>query len=58
MRVKGVFHTDQGWTLVQADAGGVRWRSTAWRSDSRLEVIAPADAVPDWAAVESSLLQP
>ena len=58
MRVKGVFHTERGWTLVQADADGVRWRPTAWRSDSRLEVIAPADAVPDWEAIEAALLAP
>lgn len=58
MRVKGVFHTERGWTLVQADADGVRWRPTAWRSDSRLEIIAPADAVPDWEAVEAELLTP
>lgn len=56
MRIKGVFHTDRGWQVVQADADGVRWRPTAWRSDTRLEVIAPSDAVPDWAETEEALL--
>lgn len=56
MRIKGVFHTDRGWQVVQADADGVRWRPTAWRSDSRLEVIAPSGAVPDWSATEDALL--
>ena len=57
MRIKGVFHTDRGWKIVQADADGVRWRPTAWRSDSRLEVIVPASAVPDWAETEARLLR-
>ena len=57
MRLKGVFHTDRGWRAVQADADGVRWRPSAWRTDSRLEVIAAAEGAPDWAQVEA-LLRP
>jgi G3E family GTPase len=56
MRIKGVFRTDRGWQIVQADADGVRWQPTAWRTDSRLEVIVPADAVPEWSEVEAALL--
>jgi G3E family GTPase len=55
MRVKGVFRTTAGWQVVQADADGLRTRPTAWRRDSRLEVITPRPG-PDWVGVDAALL--
>jgi G3E family GTPase len=55
MRVKGVFRTASGWQVHQADADGTRSRPTAWRRDSRLEVIAPRPG-PDWVAVDQALV--
>lgn len=54
LRVKGVFHTAGGWRAVQADRDGTRSRATSWRSDSRLEVIAPPPG-PDWVSVDEAL---
>ncbi len=54
MRLKGVVRTDRGWRVVQADADGVRWSQTAWRTDSRLELIAAPDL--DLPGVEAALL--
>ncbi|MEL6343647.1 MAG: GTP-binding protein [Myxococcota bacterium] len=56
LRIKGVFFSERGWRVVQADIDGVRWSSTGWRGDSRLEVITTSDTPPDWSAVERSLL--
>ena len=55
MRVKAVFRTAAGWQVIQADADGLRTRPTAWRRDSRLEVIAPRPG-PDWVAVDAALV--
>jgi len=41
LRLKGIFRTSQGWSLVQADADAVRFTPSGWRSDSRVEVLAP-----------------
>ncbi|RUR31934.1 GTP-binding protein [Vreelandella andesensis] len=38
-RVKGVFHTDQGWKQLNRADGTLSVGSSAWRQDSRLEVI-------------------
>lgn len=53
-RVKGVFHTDQGWIFFNATRHDTAINSEAPRRDSRLEVIAPAPL--DWAGLERSLL--
>ncbi len=53
MRVKGVLHSDRGWRIAQSDQDGVRWSRTAWRTDSRLELIAPPGA--DLDAIEAQL---
>ncbi len=50
VRIKGVFHTEQGWQVLQADIDGVRWRPTSWRGDSRVEVIALGRV--DWDAID------
>lgn len=53
-RVKGVFHTDQGWIFFNATRHETAVNSEPPRGDSRLEVIAPV--AQDWAALEAALL--
>lgn len=40
-RVKGVFHTKQGWKQLNRADGTLSLGNSAWRQDSRLEVITP-----------------
>ena len=40
-RVKGVFHTTDGWKRLNRADGALSVTSSAWRQDSRLEVITP-----------------
>ncbi|GGC93869.1 CobW family GTP-binding protein [Vreelandella lutescens] len=40
-RVKGVFHTTDGWKRLNRADGALSVASSAWRQDSRLEVITP-----------------
>ncbi|WP_404376050.1 CobW family GTP-binding protein [Vreelandella aquamarina] len=40
-RVKGVFHTADGWKQLNRAEGALSVASSAWRQDSRLEVITP-----------------
>lgn len=40
-RVKGVFHTDNGWKRLNRADGTLSAENSAWRQDSRLEVIIP-----------------
>ncbi|MBR9904044.1 MAG: GTP-binding protein [Gammaproteobacteria bacterium] len=47
-RIKGVFHTDSGWKRLNRAAGTLSIETSAWRQDSRLEVI-----LPDTLTVES-----
>ncbi|MBK5936274.1 hypothetical protein CCR81_05570 [Halorhodospira halophila] len=54
-RVKGVVRTGRDWLRVDVDADGVRMEATAWRGESRLEIIGPADGI-SWAATEQALL--
>jgi len=54
MRVKGVFHTDQGWIFFNATRHETAVNSEVPRADNRLEVIAAT--VLDWAALEAGLL--
>lgn len=44
-RIKGVFHTDNGWKRLNRADGTLSIESSAWRQDSRLEVILP-DTLP------------
>lgn len=49
-RIKGVFHTSNGWQRLNRADGALDIESSAWRQDSRLEVIVPdtlATGVPD-----------
>ena len=57
LRLKGVLHTEDGWFAVQADLDGVRWKPSAWRADSRVEIIGPAHPDNDWVGIDSRLLQ-
>ncbi|MDK9687765.1 CobW family GTP-binding protein [Halomonas sp. LC1] len=43
-RVKGVFHTTDGWKRLNRADGALSVTSSAWRQDSRLEIITP-DAI-------------
>lgn len=54
LRVKGVFHTDQGWIFFNATRHETAVNSEVPRADNRLEVIA-VEAL-DWAALEAGLL--
>nr|WP_251040848.1 MULTISPECIES: CobW family GTP-binding protein [unclassified Halomonas] len=40
-RIKGVFHTDSGWKRLNRADGALSIETSAWRQDSRLEVIVP-----------------
>lgn len=44
-RIKGVFHTDNGWKRLNRSDGTFQLESTPWRQDSRLEVIHPSAEV-------------
>lgn len=54
LRVKGVFHTDQGWIFFNATRYETAVNSEVPRSDNRLEVIAPQAL--DWKGLEEKLL--
>jgi G3E family GTPase len=55
-RIKGVFHTEKGWIFFNATALDTRINSSAYRADSRLEIIAETAQAPDWETLESALL--
>lgn len=51
LRLKGVFHTNRAWVLVQGTSDGLSFEAFVHRRDSRVEIIAPGDPKPDWEAV-------
>ena len=53
-RVKGVFHTDQGWIFFNATGHDMTIKSTEYRADNRVELI--SSVALDWAALEQALL--
>ncbi|APE32140.1 GTP-binding protein [Halomonas aestuarii] len=55
VRVKGVLHSADGWSLYNRAQGAISLSATAWRRDSRLELIAPAGRLPDAKALEATL---
>jgi G3E family GTPase len=55
-RAKGVFHTERDWYRFDWVDGMPGATTTAYRRDSRFEVIVSSDTVPDWAAVEAAIL--
>jgi G3E family GTPase len=54
LRIKGIFHTDRGWIFFNATRHETAINSETERTDSRLEIIAPAPR--DWLALEKMLL--
>ncbi|MFT4624189.1 MAG: G3E family GTPase [Myxococcota bacterium] len=56
LRLKGVFRVAGRWLGVNADSDAVRWAPVAWRSDTRVEILAPTSPTPDWSAVEAAWL--
>lgn len=55
LRVKGVFRSGDGWKLYNRAEGTVSLTGTAWRRDSRLELIGEAGALPDADELEKAL---
>lgn len=53
-RVKGVFHTDQGWIFFNATGHDMTIKSTEYRADNRVELI--SSTALDWPAQEQALL--
>jgi G3E family GTPase len=47
LRAKGVFRTARAWYAWQWVDGGSDWQESAWRADSRLEVLAQRPVDPD-----------
>lgn len=56
-RIKAVLHTDDGWWSFNFTRGTRQGRPTAYRRDSRIEVIFQGDAVADLDALEEGLRQ-
>ena len=44
-RIKGVLNTSDGWKQFNRAGGAFQLATTAWRQDSRLEIIAPDDTM-------------
>ncbi|SEM14650.1 CobW family GTP-binding protein [Halomonas daqiaonensis] len=55
LRVKGVLHTEDGWKLYNRAEGTVSQTETAWRRDSRLELIGEAGSLPAAEELEEKL---
>ncbi|MEM7587951.1 MAG: GTP-binding protein [Acidobacteriota bacterium] len=57
LRTKAVLRTDDGWFNFNFTQGAREGRPTAYRRDSRIEVIVQGDEVPDLDALEAALRQ-
>ncbi|WP_111411953.1 CobW family GTP-binding protein [Billgrantia lactosivorans] len=55
LRVKGVLHTEAGWQLYNRGDGVASLAASAWRRDSRLELIAEAELMPSAEATLAAL---
>lgn len=55
LRLKGVLHCEDDWWSIQRRGADMEIRRTAYRRDSRLEIIAE-DSALDWIALEQQLL--
>ncbi|MCO7247578.1 CobW family GTP-binding protein [Halomonas sp. Mc5H-6] len=53
MRIKGVFHTHDGWRQLNRADGTLSVTPSTWRQDSRLEIIAPESSSPHMPSAES-----
>ncbi|KAF0814644.1 Zinc-binding GTPase YeiR [Andreprevotia sp. IGB-42] len=56
VRAKGVFHTERDWFRLDWVDGMAGAALSAYRRDTRMEVIVDATTPPDWAALEAALL--
>lgn len=57
LRVKGVLHTDGGWVRYNRGGGAACLEPSAWRQDSRLEVIGKSEEIPDAQWLAAALQQ-
>lgn len=55
VRAKGVFRIGRDWRLLNLAGGNLDISPIAYRRDSRVDVIAHAEAGVDWAALEASM---
>jgi hypothetical protein len=55
LRLKGVFHCQDDWWSLQRRGSDTRFERTAYRRDSRLELIVDGPA-PDWKVIEAQIL--
>ncbi|KPC49351.1 CobW family GTP-binding protein [Amantichitinum ursilacus] len=55
-RAKGVFQTERDWYRFDWVDGYPSANLSAWRRDTRFELIVAAEQAPDWQAVEQRLL--
>lgn len=54
-RLKGVFHTTDGWLLADRVGNEITVKEIAYRRDNRLEVIVADTVDTDWDALEAAL---
>lgn len=54
-RLKGLFHCDDDWWLVNRTGADLSFTPSAYRGDSRLEIILDREE-PDWTSIERRLL--
>lgn len=57
LRVKAIVHTDAGWKFYSKAPGVATLSDSAWRRDSRLEIIGEAGLVPGASVIETTLLE-
>jgi hypothetical protein len=55
-RVKGIFHCDDDWWMINRSGSTITVRESAYRRDSRVEIITN-EATPIWSDVENAMLQ-
>ncbi len=54
-RIKGLFRTNRGWRQLDGTSIELRWTPTGWRSDSRVEILAPVEPPSGWALIWTAL---
>lgn len=55
LRIKGVLHGREGWRLINRAGGTTSRLESAWRRDSRLEIIGQVGSLPSAEALEADL---
>ena len=57
LRFKAVLRVaEDRWLLVQHEGGALQMRESAWRRDSRAEVLFAPGTVVDWAALDAAFV--